>query len=260
MNNRKGTVLPLERAVCYGPLHSRRLGLSLGINLLSTQRKICSFDCIYCHYGPTHLKTLAPDEHDLPGAETILKAIAQALHRHPEVDSLTFSGNGEPTLHPYFPAILAETARLRDRFAPRAKITVFSNATTLTRPEIHAALLRCDNPILKLDAGDPQTFALIDRPVAGLELATLCAAIKSVPHAITQSAFIGGRVSNVEGDAFEAWLTALAAIRPTQAQIYSTDYPVAEASIEHIPPYRLRALAAEATRRTGVEVTAYWPG
>jgi len=111
-------VLSLETTLTYGPLFSRRLGRSLGVNVLPFDRKVCSFDCVYCHYGNTALKTLTPAGVAFPAVGAILQAIETALRRYPHVDALTFSGNGEPTLHPHFPAIVAETRRLRDALAP----------------------------------------------------------------------------------------------------------------------------------------------
>ncbi|MBN1259363.1 MAG: radical SAM protein, partial [Anaerolineae bacterium] len=235
-------VLPLETEIIYGPIRSRRLGLSLGLNILPTHCKVCSFDCIYCHYGRTHVKTLIPDPALFPGADTVLQAIERALHTHPQIDSLTFSGNGEPTLHPYFPRIAREARRLRDRLAPQARLSLFSNATTAHQPHIRDTLTLIDASIMKLDAGDDETLARIDRPVPGVHLETLLNALRDVPRLIIQSVLIGGPVTNVAGPAFTAWIDALATLHPWQVQVYSTDYPVPEESIEWIPPYRLQQL------------------
>ena len=133
-------VLPLERGFTYGPVLSRRLGRSLGINILPLERKVCSFNCVYCHYGVTPGATLTPAAEDFPGVGPVLKAVELALRAHPEVESLTFSGNGEPTLHPYFHELVFGVRQLRDRLAPRAQVTLFSNATALHLPQVQAAL------------------------------------------------------------------------------------------------------------------------
>lgn len=251
-------VLPLERHFVYGPVRSRRLGRSLGINVLPFDHKACSFDCLYCHYGATTGKTLTPDVHDFPGVEQVLKAVEVALRAHPEVDALTFSGNGEPTLHPYFRELVFGVRRLREQLAPQAQLTLFSNATTLHLPQVRAALAWVDAPIMKLDAGDPATFARMDRPAPGISLDAVIAGLQALPDVIIQSVLIDGPVSNVRGAPFEAWVAALAEIRPRQVQIYSTDYPVAEDSVQRVPPYELRRIAEEVARRTGLAARAFW--
>ena len=251
-------VLPLERNIIYGPLFSRRLGRSLGVNLLPTGCKLCSFDCVYCHYGCTDVKTLTPKGGDFPPVHRVLKAVEVALRRYPDVTYLTFSGNGEPTLRPHFPAIAAAVRRLRDELSPEVKLAVFSNGTTAHLPHVQEALALFDAPILKLDAGEPETLARINRPAPEVKLEDILDGLKAVPGCIIQSVLVDGEVSNVRGEAFEAWVTALAAVRPTQVQIYSTDYPVPEAGVEQVLPYVLNRLAGEVEERTGLQVCAYW--
>ncbi len=163
-------VLPLERTIIYGPLRSRRLGLSLGVNLLPPNEKVCSFDCVYCHYGRTTAQTLRPYGLNLPSVPRVRRAVARALRCHPDVTALTFSGNGEPTLYPAFPEIVDQVVSLRRALAPGVKIALFSNATTARRRDIQATLAQFDAPILKLDAGDMETLARINRPVPEVTL------------------------------------------------------------------------------------------
>ncbi|HQE93582.1 MAG TPA: radical SAM protein [Anaerolineae bacterium] len=252
------TILPLETTLTYGPLFSRRLGRSLGVNLLPFDRKVCSFDCVYCHYGATTVKALTPVGVSFPSIDAVLQAIEIALRRYPHVDYLTFSGNGEPTLHPYFPAIVAATRRLRDAMAPHVKLALFSNATTALMPSIQTALDHFDAPILKLDAGDPATLARINRPAPGVTLDTILEGLRMTPHLIVQSVLVDGEVSNIKGEAFAAWVTALKAIHPAAVQIYSTDYPVPDAGVERVLPYVLKRLAHEVTEQTGLHVEAFW--
>ncbi len=251
-------VLSLETTLTYGPLFSRRLGRSLGVNVLPFDRKVCSFDCVYCHYGYTALKTLTPAGVAFPAVDAILQAIETALRRYPHVDALTFSGNGEPTLHPHFPTIVAETRRLRDALAPGVKLALYSNATTAHLPRIQASLCDFDLPILKLDAGDPATLARANRPAAGVTLENVLAGLQATPNLIVQSALIDGEVSNSKGEALEAWMAALDALRPAAVQVYSTDYPVPDAGVERTPPYVLKRIAAAVVERTGVKVEAFW--
>ncbi len=252
------SVLPLEATLTYGPLFSRRLGRSLGVNVLPFGCKVCSFDCIYCHYGYTTVKTLTPSGMTFPTVDAILHAIETALRHYPHVDALTFSGNGEPTLHPHFPAIVAETRRLRDALAPNVKLALFSNATTAHLPHIQASLPDFDLPILKLDAGDPTTLARINRPAAGVTLDSILTGLKVTPNLIVQSVLIDGAVSNSKGEALAAWVAALDALRPAAVQLYSTDYPVPDEGVERVPPYMLKRIAAEVAERTGLHIEAFW--
>ncbi len=251
-------MLPLETGITYGPLFSRRLGLSLGVNLLPTGYKVCSFDCVYCHYGHTEMCTLRPPPRDFPWKRQVLRAVEAALRRYPGLDYVTFSGNGEPTLHTAFPAIAEAVRRLRDELNPGVRLALFSNATTACLPRIREALPFFDAPILKLDAGDPRTLARINRPAPGVELARIVESLAGVPGLIVQSVLIDGRVSNVRGEAFDAWVSALAEVGPARVQIYSTDYPVPDAGVERVPPYVLKRIAGEVERRTGLRVSGYW--
>lgn len=251
-------ILPLETTLTYGPLFSRRLGRSLGVNLLPFDHKVCSFDCVYCHYGHTTMHTSAPEEVAFPDVAAVLQAIETALRRYPHVDALTFSGNGEPTLHPHFPAIVAATRRLRDTLAPNVKLALFSNATTAHLPHIQASLRDFDLPILKLDAGDPATLARVNRPAAGVTLDMILVGLKATSNLIVQSVLINGEVSNITEEALDKWMTALGAIRPAAVQIYSTDYPVPDAGVERVQPYILKRIASEAAARTGLHVEAFW--
>lgn len=257
--------LPLEGTIVYGPIMSRRLGISLGINLLPKAYKLCSFDCIYCHYGATDVKTLAREEirarrADFPSLHETIQALETSLHKvGSQVDALTFSGNGEPTLHPFFGEIVHGVVRLRDRLCPDARVVLFSNASTAAWPEVRQALHAIDLPILKLDAGEAQTFQRVNRPAPGVTLEALVEALQGIPRLIIQSMLVAGLVNNAEGMSWRAWMETVATIRPTQVQIYSTDYPVPDPRVQRVPPFVLRRLAKEATQVTGVPVRAYWP-
>jgi wyosine [tRNA(Phe)-imidazoG37] synthetase (radical SAM superfamily) len=252
-------VLPLETGIIYGPLRSRRLGLSLGVNLLPVGEKVCAFDCVYCHYGRTTVHTMAPSGLPFPSVPQVRRAVERALRRHPDVAYLTFSGNGEPTLHPFFPQIVADVVGLRDALAPDVKVALFSNATTVHRPAIRAALTRIDAPILKLDAGDAETLARVNRPVPAVTLDAIVAGLQHVPDLIVQSVLVDGTASNARGAALDAWMAALAEIRPARLQLYSTDYPVPDRGVERVLPYELDRIAVEVRDRTGVQVeTYYW--
>jgi wyosine [tRNA(Phe)-imidazoG37] synthetase (radical SAM superfamily) len=251
------SVLKLQSDVIYGPINSRRLGHSLGINLLPTTRKLCSFDCIYCQYGSSDAGSL-PEEHTgFPSLETVLQSIEKALSQQPQPDYLTFSGNGEPTLHPQFPEIVAEVRRLRDRTCPNVRLAILSNSSRIHRPEIREALQQLDDPIMKLDAGDPATFAQINRPVPGVTFEKIITGLAAMPRVIIQSMIVDGPVQNAKGEAHEAWLSTLAQLSPEKVQIYSTERPVARTEVERVSKVTLEGQARNAEKRTGVPVRAY---
>ena len=252
------TLLQLQSGIIYGPINSRRLGRSLGINLLPGRYKLCSFDCIYCHYGRTQVKTLSPEDKDLPSVAQVLQTVQEALKAHHDIDYVTFSGNGEPTLYPNFPAIVSGIRDLRDRLRPDVKLAILSNSTTAHFPHILESLALFNAPMMKLDAGDPLTLARINRPTPEVKLEHIVEGLKRVPGLIVQSVLVGGQVTNVGDEAFEAWLSILAEIRPTQVQIYSTDRPVPESGVKRVPPDALQRIVAEIEKRTGLQVNAYW--
>jgi wyosine [tRNA(Phe)-imidazoG37] synthetase (radical SAM superfamily) len=250
-------MLALQPDIIYGPINSRRLGRSLGVNLLPTDFKLCSFDCIYCQYGRTKAKTLSPESEGFPELDIVLKAIETGLLEH-QIDFLTFSGNGEPTLHPEFPTIVNYARELLKRYHPKAKLALLSNASTLGRSEIREAILRIDVPILHLDAGDPVTLARVNRHAPQVKFEQIVAAMKAIPHVVVQSVLIDGEVSNIRGEPYEAWVSTLAEIKPTKVQIYSTERPVPESGVLCVPPAVLERIAADVQERTGIPMNSYW--
>lgn len=251
-------LLPLQRGVIYGPVQSRRLGRSLGINLLPTNYKLCSFDCIYCHYGRTGLKALLVDERHFPYMDQVLSAVERALQSDQVFDFLTFSGNGEPTLHPEFTDIVREVVNLRNRYRPQVRLALLSNSTMVHHAFIRQALTQIDLPILKLDAGDALTFARINRPSPMVRLENLIEGLRQMTNVILQSVLIDGPVSNIRGRAYEEWQEALRLIRPQHLQIYSTDRPVPEQGVQRVPPAELQRIAQEVNQNTNIPVEVFW--
>ena len=250
-------VLSLQPGIIYGPVNSRRLGQSLGVNLLPTDAKLCSFDCIYCQYGRTRTKTLTPQAAQLPGADEALSAIEAALRGGADFDYLTFSGNGEASLHPDFPHIVRQTRRLLDELRPSVKLVILSNSSAAHLPRVREALATFDKPVMKLDAGDRRTFKRINRPAPGVALEATLEALVGLPGLVVQSVLVEGRLPNASGAAYQAGLAALAALRPGEVQIYSTDRPVPEAGVERVARERLREIAAEVENLLGVPAHAY---
>ncbi|MEJ2597318.1 MAG: radical SAM protein [Anaerolineales bacterium] len=252
------STIPLQKGIIYGPVASRRLGRSLGVNLLPASCKHCSFDCGYCHYGRTQVKRLHTEENAFPSMEEVLNAVEVALQGKLEFDYLTFSGNGEPTLHPSFAEIVFEVRILRDRIRPEVKLAVLSNSSTVHLFIVREALALVDVPIMKLDAGDVHTLTAINRPAAGVSLEQIITGLKELPELVVQSVLIDGKVSNIWGTPYEAWLSAMADLDPVRIQIYSIDRPVPEAEVEKVKPVMLQRVAREIEGLTGIQVQAYW--
>ena len=214
----------------FGPVHSRRLGISLGINLLPADGKVCSFDCIYCECGfnEDHRPTLPlPTRQEVA---TALEAKLQQMAGDGQLpDVLTFAGNGEPTCHPHFAEILDATILLRDRYCPQAKVSVLSNSTLIHRQQVHDALMRVDNNILKLDTVDLSYITRVDHPSGTYDVARIIERMKAFHgHLIIQTMFMRGHcngedVDNTGDEYVEPWLKAVKEIAPSQVMVYTID-------------------------------------
>ena len=230
----------------FGPVHSRRLGVSLGINLLPADGKVCTFDCIYCECGfnadhRPHLKMSTRRE-----VYDALEARLQDMQRvGPRPDVLTFAGNGEPTAHPDFPAIIDDTLKLRDQYFPEAKVSVLSNATMIARPAVREALMRVDNNILKLDTVDPDYINKVDRPTGRYDVHDIVDTMKRFHgQLIIQTIFFEGPgVSNTSDDYVGPWLEAVKAIAPRQVMIYTIDRETPDRTLQKATPLVLDAIA-----------------
>lgn len=246
--------------IIFGPVKSRRLGVSLGVNLLPVDAKICSFDCIYCECGFNTTMRESP----LPTREQVyvtLEAKLQEMVAANELpDVITFAGNGEPTLHAQFEGIIDDTIALRDRYCPEAKVSVLSNSTRMHKPTIFKALQRVDNNILKFDSAIDDTVQRLDRP-AGKQFSVewqLEQFKKFNGNLIIQTLFLRGRladgiIDNTTEEEVSAWLEALQIIRPKQVMIYSIDRETPTKGLEKIPLETLQQIA-ERTRKIGFEV------
>lgn len=247
--------------IVYGPVHSRRLGVSLGINLMPVDCKLCSFNCIYCECGFNQ-----PVNHPvLPTRAEVRAALETALAKYADasivngkcenskcIDVITFSGNGEPTMHPDFKGIIADTCALRDRYCPNAKVSVLSNATQLGREDVVRALQQCDNRILKLDSAVTATMWLIDDPVnSQLTVDDIIAKLQLFKGDFTlQTCFLRGTlpdgqtVDNTTSDELEAWYKAVRLLKPKQIMIYVIDRATPVKTLEKIARPQMEAIAA----------------
>ena len=245
----------------FGPVHSRRLGISLGINLLPEDGKWCSFDCVYCECGFN--KDFRPRK-PLPTREEVRVALEERLKdmsaNGPVPDVLTFAGNGEPTLHPHFAQIVEDTRALRDRYFPKAKISVLSNATRIFRPEVFEALGKVDNNILKLDTVDGDYISRVDRPVGRYEVGQVVKRLKDFHgKVIIQTMFMKGMsegvdVDNTSATHVEPWLHAVKEIAPSQVMIYTIDRETPDHELRKATHEELDRIAGR-VRQEGLEVS-----
>ena len=250
-------------APIYGPVKSRRLGLSLGINLLPKDGKSCTFDCIYCECGFN--KDRIPIQKRPTRAEVAeaLEAQLKAMHQadeHPDV--LTFAGNGEPTSHPEFAGIIDDTIRLRNRYCPNAKISVLSNSTFIHKQDVHNALLKVDNNILRLDTVNADYIRLVDQPLnKHFDVRQLIEDLKSFNgKLIIQTMFMKGMsgkysVDNTGEQFVQPWLKALKYIAPKEVMVYTIDRETPDHDLQKATPAELNAIC-ERVIAMGIPCTA----
>ncbi len=217
----------LQEGIIYGPVRSRRLGNSLGINLMPDKKKVCTFNCLYCQYGwgDTEAARAMKNEELFPLVSEVLDAVEKALTElMPEFpDFITFAGNGEPTLHPRFGEIVDGVVEIRNRLTDSAKVAVLSNSSNVTKEHIRAALSLADEKIMKLDAGNEAMFNLYNKPASGITLADIINGIKKLKNVTIQSLFTGGPMGNYRDDHIADWTACIKDISPQFVQIYSLD-------------------------------------
>lgn len=248
----------------YGPVHSRRLGISLGINLMPADGKICTFDCIYCECGYNSDRRTRSHH---PSRQQVAEALERQLRKmhddnqHPDV--LTFAGNGEPTSHPDFPGIIDDTIRLRDELCPKAKVSVLSNSTFITKPAIREALMRVDNNILKLDTVNADYIRRVDRPTQpSYNVDSIIENMKLFEgHIIVQTMFMRGTtdegldVDNTSEEFVAPWLEAIKDIRPQEVMIYTIDRETPDSHLLKATHEELDAIKAR-VETLGIPCTA----
>lgn len=237
--------------IIYGPIHSRRLGTSLGVELMPLEHKLCTFDCVYCECGWNE-----PVSHPvLPTREQVRAALEKKLQvmrtEGTHLDVITFSGNGEPTLHPDFLGIIQDTCALRDQYCPHVKVSVLSNATQLGRKDVVEALRLCDNRILKLDAGTDSMMRRIDQPVnKQLTVDTIIGWLEQFDGDFTlQTCFLRGEhdgqtIDNTTPEELSAWYKAVERLSPKQIMIYVIDRKTPEEHLEKISREQMETIAA----------------
>jgi wyosine [tRNA(Phe)-imidazoG37] synthetase (radical SAM superfamily) len=250
--------IPLKTGIVYGPVRSRRLGRSLGLNVSPVSYKLCSFNCVYCQYGWTDVDALdtAAYEKDFPTVEDFARTLERVLveQRNEGIDNITFSGNGEPTLHPRFADLVNVATALKERYCPAARLGVLSNSTAVAVENVRAALEKLDFKIMKLDAGDPETFQEINRPCPQVGYREILANLKTIRNVTLQTMFVDGAFCNIDDQQVAVWIERVGEIKPVKAQIYSLHRPSAASSLKEVPAEKLTKIAAGTEGQTGVEV------
>lgn len=238
--------IALQDGLVYGPVASRRLGRSLGVNILPAGAKTCDFNCIYCQYGWTQ-----PEHRGLGGDDTwpepvaVADAVADVLRRGVRVDRITLAGNGEPTLHPRFPEIVERLRDVRSALASGSRLAILSNSSTVNRPEVAAALVRVDECYMKLDGGDTATLRRLN--AAHMRIEDIVEPLSQLGGVVLQSMFVrdtSGRIDNTVEEALGPWLAAVERIRPLAVHVYSIDRDPAWTAVERIPRRTLERIAS----------------
>ncbi len=250
----------LHESPVFGPVRSRRLGCSLGINLLPADGKVCSFDCVYCECGlNADHKPSSPMPTRQQVREALEAKLQEMLRSGEKPDVLTFAGNGEPTLHPEFVGICGDVASLRDRYFPEAKISVLSNSTQLGRRDVAEALCKLDNPIMKLDAAAEDYIRRVNRPAGDWRLERTIDALATVGrHIVVQTMFLSGTVDgrsvdNTGAEYVDPWLEALRKIGPRQVMIYTIARQTPVESLTKAAPQVLDAIAKRVMEECGMK-------
>ncbi len=252
----------LFHSFIFGPIHSRRLGVSLGVNLMPSDGKVCSFDCLYCEAG---YNAQGKGTSGLPDRERIYHDLKSKLKSMREADDpldvITFSGNGEPTLHPDFQGIIDDVLSLRDRYYPDAKVSVLSNSTRIFTPEVAAALGKVDNNILKLDSAVESTMRLIDRPASkDFTVERLVEGLRQFAgQAIIQTMMLHGShdgmtVDNTVPAEVEALISAYKEIKPREVMLYSLDRSTPEEKLVKVEKPELEKIGRLIEERAGIKV------
>lgn len=251
--------------IVFGPVNSRRFGVSLGMNLLPRNYKYCTFNCIYCECGWTNKNSA--NKVQLPGRVEISAALEKKL-KQMELDGeapdhITFAGNGEPTIHPEFLEIIEDTILLRDRYFSDAEVTVLSNATLLRKDHVFNALKKVDNNVLKIDSAIESTFQMINQPRANLTISSIIEDIKRFEgNQVVQTLFLRGEhhnafIDNTTEEEIEAWIKVLLEIRPKYVMIYPVDRDTAASGIEKVPRAELEAIGRR-VEESGIKTKLYY--
>lgn len=252
----------LFHSTVFGPIHSRRLGVSLGINLMPDDGKVCTFDCLYCEAGYNSQGAGTTGISTRQQTRDALEAKLSGMHAAGDpLDVITFSGNGEPTLAPEFPEIIDDTIALRDKFYPEAKVSVLTNSTRIFDPRVADALKKVDNNILKLDSAIEATMRLIDRPNSKeFTVERVVQALRQfegtgiIQTMMLRGSHDGSPIDNTTDAEVEALIEAYKAIKPREIMLYSIDRTTPEENLVKVPLEELKTIGERIESETGIPV------
>ncbi|MFQ6104805.1 MAG: radical SAM protein [Candidatus Glassbacteria bacterium] len=253
----------LQTSLVYGPVSSRRLGKSLGINPITPGRKVCSFNCVYCQYDaekpvwpPSEIdKSLFASIRDIESR--LREELIVLSEKGNRIDYITFAGNGEPTLHPDFPELVGMVLTVRDLLNPQAKTAVLTNGSTLVKEPIRKAVGMLDKAIVKLDAASQRSLIRVNRPYNGFELTDILNALSELENLVVQILLFGGTLTNATEEDLKVLIDTLNIIHPNEIQLYSLDRAPAKDGIVPIPRSALIQIADRLRTETGLCVTVY---
>lgn len=241
----------LFNEIVFGPIKSRRLGVSLGVNLLPLHGKWCNFDCVYCECG---FNKDGKEDKKLPTVEQVRDALIAKLRDHDhtigKIDTITFSGNGEPTMHPNFPEIIDIALELRDKYAKEAKVSVLTNGSGIGKPIVAQALLKIDNAIIKIDSAFYKTVNLIDRPLYDYSLEKLIEHLELFKGKfVLQTMFLRGEVhgqviDNTTLEEIEAWYRVVERTEPREIMVYTIDRETPMVGLQKVSIEQMQEIAA----------------
>ncbi len=253
-------LLKLQSALVYGPVSSRRLGPSLGLNILPLEHKLCSFNCVYCQYGWTATHTLDGRAHrkDLPTPEEVAAALREFLYRLNNAGTppayITFSGNGEPTLHPEFGEIVDVVLEVRDELAPEAKVAILSNSTTVADETIRKSLDKLDLRIMKLDCVESDLFGAYNRPCRGVDVNSIVEGLKKLRSLTLQTLFTD---MNSDDSSVARWLETVKYLKPREVQVYTLDRSAPMPELKPVSKQKLRDIVHRVETEAGVSASVY---
>ena len=250
--------IDLQDSVVYGPIHSRRLGHSLGINLLPLSWKLCDFDCVYCQYGWTTQTPGGEKIKRVGELEPLIEEAFRGFHEaHETIDCITLAGNGEPALHPDFMEIIRATKRLRDTYFPEARVGILTDASLIYKPKVREALLELDDRYLKLDVASKEDLLAINRPVGDFDWDRFVEALRQFPDKVIQSLFVTGSYDNTSDAQIEKWIRLVAYAQPREVQVYSIDRSTADPGLRKVSPAKLHEIALRLEQATGIEAYVF---
>jgi wyosine [tRNA(Phe)-imidazoG37] synthetase (radical SAM superfamily) len=244
-----------QSRIVYGPVQSRRLGFSLGVDLLPAEEKACNFDCLYCECGWT--PWMKPQRTWFPSLDTLMRTLARRLpvlaRLHPSIDTITFSGRGEPTMFPEFPAAVSLVRELGKRYLPWARLAILTNGTMLGAKSLFDAVCRLDVRCVKLDAG----AAWMNRPRQGISVADLLPVWAAVPNLTIQSFFGEGRFDNTHREWVDPWIEQVKKVKPRRVQLYTLDRKPAAAGMQKASLSTLNRIGRRLSAETVAEVCIF---